>query len=87
MDFHPNLMLPSHDTVIHDTPTVVRELLGRLRDLYQYLDGSSFLSQPSWLVTDRQLSRLSTHLWMNRASLLANSYTIIAEDGSGLFLD
>jgi glyoxylase-like metal-dependent hydrolase (beta-lactamase superfamily II) len=86
LDCDPDLLLPSHGSVIHDPPTVVRELLGRLRVLYWYLDGSAFLSQPSWLITDRQLNRLTTHLWMNRASL-ANSYTIIADDGKGLFLD
>lgn len=86
LDAQPDLLLPSHGQVMSNPETAVRKLLGGLRELYRYLEGSSFLAHPSWLITDRQLSRLSNHLWMNRASL-ANSYTLIADDGDGLFLD
>jgi len=86
LDAQPDLLLPTHGVIMSDAQSAVRELRDKLRALHQYLDGSSFVKHPAWLITDRHLSRLSEHLWMNGGSL-ANSYTLIFEDGSGLFLD
>lgn len=86
LDAQPDFLLPTHGLVMSDPQTAVHELQVKLRALHRYLDGSSFVKRPSWLITDRQLTRLSEHLWMNNGSL-ANSYTLISEDGSGLFLD
>lgn len=86
LDARPNLLLPSHGPIITDPERTIGQLEAGLRGLYRYLDGSAFLQRPMWLITERSLARLSKHLWMNGASL-ANGYTIVADDGSGLFFD
>lgn len=86
LDARPDVLLPTHGQIIRDAQPAIHGLQDKLRALHRYLDGSSFVKRPSWLITDRQLTRLSAHLWMNNGSL-ANSYTLISEDGSGLFLD
>lgn len=86
LDARPDLLLPSHGAIIEDPERTIGQLETRLRGLYRYLDGSAYPLRPTWLITERGLVRLSKHLWMNGVSL-ANGYTIVADDGGGLFFD
>ncbi|HEY3080100.1 MAG TPA: MBL fold metallo-hydrolase [Chloroflexota bacterium] len=83
-----NQLLPSHGEPIDQPEAVCAGLNRKLSEYYQWLNLYRYPSYPWYpaLPADNRLLPLTPRLWVNSTSV-ANSYTLIADDGSGLFLD
>jgi glyoxylase-like metal-dependent hydrolase (beta-lactamase superfamily II) len=81
-------LLPSHGEPIDQPAAACAELNRKLSDYYQWLNLYRYVSFPWYpaLPADNRLQPLTPHLWANTTSV-ANSYTLLADDGSALFLD
>jgi glyoxylase-like metal-dependent hydrolase (beta-lactamase superfamily II) len=82
------LLLPSHGEPIGDPAAVCRACNRKLSDYYQWLNLYRYQSVPGYppLPSDSRLQPLTPRLWANTTSV-ANSYTLLADDGAAMFLD
>jgi glyoxylase-like metal-dependent hydrolase (beta-lactamase superfamily II) len=82
------LLLPSHGEPITEPAAVCAALGTKLGAYYQWLQLYRYPSAPGYALMppDARLQPLTPHLWVNTTSV-ANSYTLVTDDGAGLFLD
>jgi glyoxylase-like metal-dependent hydrolase (beta-lactamase superfamily II) len=81
-------LLPSHGEPIDQPAAACRALNRRLAEYYQWLNLYRYPAYPWYppLPADGRLLPLTPHLWVNGTSV-ANSYTLLADDGAAMFLD
>jgi glyoxylase-like metal-dependent hydrolase (beta-lactamase superfamily II) len=81
-------LLPSHGEPIDRPAEVCRALNRKLSAYYQWLNLYRYPAYPWYppLPSDSRLQPLTPHLWVNSTSV-ANSYTLVEDDGAAMFLD
>ncbi|MCC6626437.1 MAG: MBL fold metallo-hydrolase [Chloroflexi bacterium] len=87
-DLAPHLALPSHGAPLPEPAAACASLIGRLSAYYQWLQLNRYPSAPGYalLPPDSRVQPLTPHLWANTTSV-ANSYTLLADDGTAMQLD
>jgi glyoxylase-like metal-dependent hydrolase (beta-lactamase superfamily II) len=87
-DQRPALALPSHGEPIPQPAARCDDLITRLGAYYQWLQLYRYQAAPGYALMppDARLQPLTPHLWANTASV-ANSYTLLTDDGTAMFLD
>jgi glyoxylase-like metal-dependent hydrolase (beta-lactamase superfamily II) len=83
-----DVILPSHGEPVADPAAACARLNRKLGAYYQWLHLYSYPPALGYalLPWDARLQPLTPHLWVNTTAL-ANSYTLLADDGTALFLD
>jgi glyoxylase-like metal-dependent hydrolase (beta-lactamase superfamily II) len=81
-------LLPSHGEPIEKPATACAALNAKLSEYYQWLNLYRYPAAPGYslLPWDSRLVPLTPHLWANTTSV-ANSYTLLTDDGTAMFLD
>ena len=81
-------LLPSHGQVIDAPATACAALNTRLSAYHQWLNLYRYVVTAGYplLPWDTRLLPLTPHLWANTTSV-ANSYTLLTDDGTAMFLD
>jgi glyoxylase-like metal-dependent hydrolase (beta-lactamase superfamily II) len=82
------MALPAHGEPIAQPAAACERLIVRLGAYYQWLQLYRHQTAPGYALMppDARVQPLTPHLWANTASN-ANSYTLLTDDGTGLFLD
>ena len=83
-----DVLLPSHGEPIADPAAACAALNRGLSAYYQWLNLYRYATYPWYppLPADSGLVPLTPRLWANTTSV-ANSYTLLGDDGAGMFLD
>jgi glyoxylase-like metal-dependent hydrolase (beta-lactamase superfamily II) len=81
-------ILPSHGSPIDEPAAACLALNAKLSAYYQWLNLQRYPAAPGYppLPWDSRLVPLTPHLWANLTSV-ANSYTLLTDDGTAMFLD
>lgn len=82
------LILPSHGEPMTEPAAACQALTVKLSAYYQWLQLYRYQQAPGYalLPADARLYPLTPHLWVNGTSV-ANSYTLLTDDGTAMFLD
>src|SRR5262249_20610517 len=81
-------LLPAHGEPIDQPAAACAALHSRLAPYYQWLNLHRYPASPGYplLPWDSRVMPLTPHLWANTTSV-ANSYTLLTDDGTAMFLD
>jgi glyoxylase-like metal-dependent hydrolase (beta-lactamase superfamily II) len=87
-DLDPDLALPSHGQPLAKPAAACAALIQQLGAYHQWLQLYRYPSAPGYalLPAEAHLQPLTPHLWANSTSV-ANSYTLLTDDGAAMFLD
>lgn len=80
--------LPSHGEPLAQPAAACQSLITRLGSYHQWLNLYRYQTAPGYALmpADARLHALTPHLWVNTTSV-ANSYTLVTDDGAAMFLD